>query len=47
MAKEADLKKSDFKKDVKSGKGLLNPLKELVKKKPQPKKDNKQGSQTS
>ncbi len=41
MAKEGDLKKSDFKKDIKSEKGLLNPLKELVRKKSLPKKKSR------
>jgi len=33
MMKYRDIQKKDFKEDVKSRKGLLNPLKELVKKK--------------
>jgi len=35
------LKKEDFVKDVKSEKGLINPLKEIIKKKKEVKKDKK------
>ena len=32
--REKEIKKEDFRKDVKSDKGLKNPLKELLNKKP-------------
>jgi len=39
MTKSKDIKKEDFKKDVKSDKGLIKPLKKFIKqKKSKPKK---------
>jgi len=39
MNKNKDIKKKDFKEDVKSKKGFLNPLKKILKEKPKKKKD--------
>lgn len=41
MDKNKDIKKSDFKEDVKSDKGLLKPLRNIVEKKKEVKKDKK------
>ena len=38
MGKNKDIKKEDFKKNVKSEKGFLNPLKKVLKEKPKKKK---------
>jgi hypothetical protein len=32
LSKNSDISKSDFKKDIKSKKGFMNPLKKIVKK---------------
>ena len=38
MPKNRDIKKEDFRKDVKSDKGFLDPLKKVLKEKPKKKK---------
>ena len=38
MGKNKDIKKEDFKKDVKSDKGFLDPWKKVLKEKPKKKK---------